>query len=427
MAQSKEVTSFSSAISPKFTTDLLPAAERTALLFHLSYLYLAGYPDLEKLIRERALNARLLFVSSERVMFKCLCTSDNLVKSLFPILKVAVQKNKTEIAKTYLAKAQGWISEIVKAADEMVKGYKNENKALSDSTSTIYEKKTEKQNMTVEMKNLKQQQEALKEKLKKITSDQSTKQQEINAATSTRNSHISHMGACDREFAARHTFSFGFFSWRKGPSDSTVAQTHDTNRNILNKLDQDLQKHMSDMDQLKREEQQVHNEMMEITMKLMSLELKDGLIPSPEHLEEVKTCLVRIQNVLIQILRFWNHVAEILQKLEQQTFSGKELMDDLADFKEIFLDSITAAEQAWKAFGQSCMIAQEMFDIQARDAYKFLETNPASLSEEEKQKQRDAVNEKLKEICQEPESEGIGHEPESAEPPAALPASDDTE
>lgn len=406
------MTKFSSAISPKFTTDLLPAAERTALLFQLSYLYLAGYPELEELIRKRALKSRLLFVSSERVMFKCLCTSDNLVKSLFPILKVAVQKNKTEMAKTYLAKAQDWISEIITAAKEMVAGYNKESTALSSTTSTIYNKKIKETRMTGEMTKLKKQLEALQEQLEKIKKNLEAKQADINEATSKCDQQIQHMATYDKELAARHTFSFGFFWWR------SAVKTHDTNGNILDKLDHILQKHMSDMDQLKREEQQVQNTIMAIAMKLMTLELEQGSIPSPEHLEEVKRCLVRIQDVLIQILRFWEHVGEMLKKLEQQTFSGKELMDDLKDFKEIFLDSITTAEQAWQAFGQSCIRSQEVFDIQAKDAYKFLETNPASLSEEEKQKLCEAVNKKLKEIY---------HEPESAEPPAALPASGDTE
>lgn len=45
------------------------------------------------------------------------------------------------------------------------------------------------------------------------------------------------------------------------------------------------------------------------------------------------------------ILRFWNHVAEMLKKLEKDTFIGRDLMDDLEDFKEIFVDSITEAEK----------------------------------------------------------------------------------
>lgn len=45
------------------------------------------------------------------------------MKTLFPILKVCIQKNKVEMAKKYLAKAQGWITEIVEAAQKMVEEY----------------------------------------------------------------------------------------------------------------------------------------------------------------------------------------------------------------------------------------------------------------------------------------------------------------
>lgn len=75
-----------------------------------------------------------------------------------------------------------------------------------------------------------------------------------------------------------------------------------------------------------------------------------GSIPSPEHLEEVKYCLVRIQSVLVQILRFWNHVSEILKKLEQQTFAGTDLLEDLESFKEIYLYSICEAEKVRNSY-----------------------------------------------------------------------------
>ncbi|XP_063049506.1 uncharacterized protein LOC134443913 [Engraulis encrasicolus] len=401
MAQSKEVTSFSSAISPSFTTDLMPAAERTALLFQLCYLYLAGYPELEQLIRERAVNTRLLFVSSERVMFKCLCTSDNLVKSLFPILKVAVQKNKTEIAKTYLQKAQGWITEIIEAAEEMVEGYKKENVALSNTTTTIYKKKEEKERTSNQMRDIDRRIEEFKSQMQTIKNDMNTKQQHINQATSKRDSHISYMASCDKEFAARRKFTFGWWiSWSSGPSDSDVAQTHNSNRQILKQLHDGVQRHMADMDGLKRREQNLQNDMMSKKMERMDIELRHGSIPSPEHLEEVKHCLVRIQDVLMLILRFWNHVAEMLKKLEKDTFIGRDLMDDLEDFKEIFVDSITEAEKAWQAFGQSCMKSQEVFDVQSKEGYTFLEINPSTLSDADKRKQICDVNERLKEIGQ---------------------------
>ncbi|XP_063078703.1 uncharacterized protein LOC134468758 [Engraulis encrasicolus] len=402
MSQSKDMQTFSPVLSPSFIADLLPAAERTALLFQLSYLYLAGFTELEKMIRERALSARLLFVSSEKVMFKCLCTSDNLVKTLFPILKVAVQKCRVDMAKTYLAKAQDWITEIIEDAQKMVDGYTNENKELSNSTSTIYEKKEEKRVLNEKMKAVDDQLKQFKSQLQTIDSQIASKQQQVNGASGRVDQQISHMASCDKRFAARTTFCFGFISWTCGPSDAEIAATRNSNRDTLNQLHQVLQGHMQEVRNLRQREQQVQTNLMAKKMELVDLELKDGSIPSPEHLEEVKYCLVRIQSVLVQILRFWNHVSEILKKLEQQTFAGTDLLEDLEFFKEIYLYSICEAEKAWRAFGQSCMKSKEIFDFQSKEAYRFLETNPASMSDAQKQQQIFEVNHRLKELYQKP-------------------------
>jgi len=56
--------------SAEFVQDLLPAAQKTALLYHLSYLCLAKFPSLERIIRSRAVETRLLFGSSEATMLK---------------------------------------------------------------------------------------------------------------------------------------------------------------------------------------------------------------------------------------------------------------------------------------------------------------------------------------------------------------------
>ncbi|XP_063044949.1 uncharacterized protein LOC134439056 [Engraulis encrasicolus] len=396
MSQSKELVT--SSISPSFTRDLLPAAERTALLFQLTYLYLAGFPELEKMIRERALTTRLLFVSSERVMFKCLCTSQNLVKTLFPILKVCIQKNKVEMAKKYLAKAQGWITEIVEAAQKMVEEYTEENKELTKTTSTIYDKKTEKKKISDKMTGLRGQLEKSKILLQTTQKEKEAKQREIEEATSKRDNHISYMASCDRMFAARRTFSFWVFSWSSGPSESHVAQTQDNNRQVLKQLSQVLEKHMEAMNNLRRREQQTQDDLMAKNMEMMDLSIKDGSIPDPDILKSVKQCLVRIQNVLILMLRFWGHVEEILLTLEKKTFTGNDLLEDLEFFKEIYLQSITEAEEAWQAFGESCMKCQEVFDIQSKAGYMFLEMNPSTLSPEEKGKQISAVIKRLKAI-----------------------------
>ncbi len=70
MADCKELVSSDCTWSPEFIQELLPSAERTALLYHLSYLRLGNFPKLERLIRERAVETQMLFGSSEAVLLK---------------------------------------------------------------------------------------------------------------------------------------------------------------------------------------------------------------------------------------------------------------------------------------------------------------------------------------------------------------------
>ncbi len=58
--------------------------------------------------------------------------------------------------------------------------------------------------------------------------------------------------------------------------------------------------------------------------------------------------------------------------------------------------------QYWKRFGVCCQRVQGAFSVQSRDAYKFLEINPSSLSEEERKKQYLSIMEKLKKINPDP-------------------------
>ncbi|KAL4601612.1 hypothetical protein GN956_G25738 [Arapaima gigas] len=43
--------------------EMLPSAQKTALLFHQSYLCMANFPELERLIRSRATDSQQLFSS----------------------------------------------------------------------------------------------------------------------------------------------------------------------------------------------------------------------------------------------------------------------------------------------------------------------------------------------------------------------------
>lgn len=118
-----EIVDNNSILGPEFIQELLPSAERTSLLYHMTFLSLGGFPKIERMIRKQAIETQLLFGSSEAVLLKCVGTSSNLVTSLFPILKKAVEMNKPGLAVRYLKKAKGWIKDIVTKVDDMVKRF----------------------------------------------------------------------------------------------------------------------------------------------------------------------------------------------------------------------------------------------------------------------------------------------------------------
>ncbi|MCI4382211.1 hypothetical protein PGIGA_G00260930 [Pangasianodon gigas] len=65
-----EIVDDNSIVRADFIQQLLPSAERTALLYHLTFLSLGGFPKLERLIRDQAIETQLLFGSSEAVLLK---------------------------------------------------------------------------------------------------------------------------------------------------------------------------------------------------------------------------------------------------------------------------------------------------------------------------------------------------------------------
>ncbi|XP_058627681.1 cytolytic toxin-alpha-like [Onychostoma macrolepis] len=271
-----------SILKADFIQELLPSAERTALLYHLAFLSLGGFPQLERLIRDQAIETQLLFRSSEALLMKCVGTSSNLVTSLFPMLKQAVEKNKPVLAVRYLMEAKELIKDIVAQVDDTVKRYDRHNQSVQTCTSDVY----------------REQNKAEEKKAEKF------------------------------------------------------------------------------------------NEMK-------------GEIPDPEHLKEVPKCLSRIQQILIDLKKFWQNVDFILYTLKEKTFNGEELVD-MEDMKDEFLSSIDDAGKYWEIFGLCCQRVQGAFRIQSKDAYKFLEVNPSSLSEEERKQQYVSIMLKLKKINPDP-------------------------
>lgn len=67
------------------------------------------------------------------------------------------------------------------------------------------------------------------------------------------------------------------------------------------------------------------------------------MIPSPVHLKDVQQCLSRIQQILLQLKMFWEKVGALLDTLKEKTFVNEDLIEDLEDMKEEFLQSIKIA------------------------------------------------------------------------------------
>ncbi|XP_058625887.1 uncharacterized protein LOC131536779 isoform X2 [Onychostoma macrolepis] len=166
-------------------------------------------------------------------------------------------------------------------------------------------------------------------------------------------------------------------------------------------LDRELKRLDSEKSSLKNEEWNIKTKQTDLQLQLANCKIRMGEIPDPEHLKEVQACLSQIQQILIELKKFWEKVDSILYTLKDKTFAGEELVD-MEDMKDEFLKSIDDAGKDWERFGLCCQRVQGVFSVQSRDAYKFLEINPSSLSEEERNQQYESITEKLKKINPDP-------------------------
>ncbi|XP_030641434.1 uncharacterized protein LOC115821783 [Chanos chanos] len=396
MASSKEVMLHRSALNAEVINELLPSAQRIALLYHVSYLCLAGFPKLERLLRSRALETQLLFGSSEALLIKCIGTSDNLVNSLFPLLKAAVEKNKPTLAVKYLEKAKAWITNIIIEVDQIVEKYNSLNKNVATTTSDVITAKVETDELIESVGNELEAAEAIlnqyKAKLEKITDDLVTVERKLNDKSHELEKLVKDISG--KNTAVGIVTSLVPFV---GPLINAIykAATEPGDKAKIKALETEINRIISEKSELRQKEWDLQNEVISLQMKVAKLRINLGSIPSPEHLDEVQLCLSRIQQILVQLQKFWEKVGAMLDYLKDKTFVGEELTEELLDFKDEFLQSITTAEEVWTKFGAVCERASSVFSNQAKDAYKFLEVSPTSLSKEEWQCQYDAVKEKL--------------------------------
>ncbi|XP_042576936.1 uncharacterized protein LOC109112541 isoform X2 [Cyprinus carpio] len=375
-----------------FIQELLPSAERTALLYHLTFLSLGGFPKLERLIRDQAIETQLLFGSSEALLLRCVGTSSNLVTSLFPMLKTAVVKNKPDLAKKYLKKAEDWITDIITQVDDIVKRYDKHNQSVKTCTSDVYqeqaETKEEKDKKSDEMKGLEVAVAKLQLDLKKVVDKVEMNEKQIKNNTEELNSFISRF----QEEHGHWTVKFldAFRGYPNAMKEPTAID-----------LDRKLKQLDSEKSLLKNEEWNIKTKQLDLQLQLANCKIRMGEIPNPDNLKEVQLCLSQIQQILVDLKKFWEKVDAILSTLRDRTFAGEEMVD-MEDMKDEFISSIEDAAKYWKKFGVCCQKAQGVFSVQSRDAYKFLEINPSSLSEEERNQQYLSITEKLKKINLDP-------------------------
>ncbi|XP_058627522.1 uncharacterized protein LOC131537856 [Onychostoma macrolepis] len=333
-----EIVDDNSILKADFIQELLPSAERTALLYHLAFLSLGGFPKLERLIRDQAIETQLLFGSSEALLLKCVGTSSNLVTSLFPILKQAVEKNKPVLAVRYLTKAKEWITDIVAQVDVIVKRYDQHNQSVKTCTSDVYqeqketeEKKAEKSD---EMKGLKDALTKLGEELKRVVDTIEMNEEQIKKTTDELNDFI-------RRFREEHGhWTVKFLDVFRGYPDAMKEPSAIALDIKLKQLD-------SEKSRLKNEEWNIKIKQTDLQLKLANCKIRMGEIPDPDNLKEVQVCLSQIQQILIELKKFWEKVDAILNTLKDKTFVGEELVD-MEDMKDEFLSSIDDAGKYWE-------------------------------------------------------------------------------
>ncbi|XP_066523746.1 uncharacterized protein [Hoplias malabaricus] len=383
---------------PEFTEGLLPSSQQVSLLYHLSYLCLAKFPKLERLLRMRCVDTQMLFGSSEAVMLKCVGTSNNLVTSLFPILINAIECNKPTLAVKYLEKAKTWITEIIQDVDRMVQRYEALNKDVAMTTSDI---NTEKKETEAALKNLAQEQKAMMDAIKGLEGNMrssTTKINEIQREIDAKNSELQNAVrdlACKTQKLSMIAACVPFIgAIIKAAEESKFVPQATAN---IKRLEADVNRLNDSKNAEKQREWTLQIQLIDKRMQLSKLQIELGIIPEPTHLSDVQIYLSKIQQILNDLKVFWEKVLGLLGLIKAKTFVGEDLIDE-PDLKNDFVMSIRKASAIWRSFGDSCNKAVVIFRIQSKDAYKFLETDPSTLSPQEWQRQYDCVKKQLENL-----------------------------
>ncbi|XP_039512315.1 uncharacterized protein LOC120467831 [Pimephales promelas] len=382
--------------SPEYVQELSPAAQKIALLYYLSYLCLGKFSKLERIVRSRAVETQTLFGSSDATLMKCVSTSDNLVNTLFPMLVTAVEKNKPTLAVKFLEKAQVWITDIINDVKEIVQRYDSHNTDVSSAASYVIQEKEETdKNNAKQDQELKENEEALGN-MTQLWNDKTKEIVEIDKKISNKTKEIQDYVRSITETDGDLDIIAAFvqfiepirkriYGLVKNPKQVAHMKALEAELNILIANKTDL-KQKQEQDQL-----QIIDWQKKVARLRASFERKS--IPDPIHLDEVQKSLSKIRGILGDVLNFWEDVDNRLESLKQKT-AGEEF----DTFKDNFIDSIQKAKEAWISFAVSCQQASVMFRLQTKDAYKFLEINPSSLSKEEWERTYKSVKKQLEKI-----------------------------
>ncbi|XP_036438351.1 uncharacterized protein LOC118815989 [Colossoma macropomum] len=396
MAQSKELVSTNEEWNPVFTEELLPCSQKVSLLYHLSYLCLGKFSNCERLLRMRVLETQLLFVSSEAVLLKCLGTSQNLVSALFPMLKLAVEKDKPEIAKNYLEKARTWIEENIQEVNRIIERYDLLNKNLALSTLDINAEKTEMEKKSAQLlqeneeikKTLKTLEEMLEETNEKLTETEKT----IGDKNLELQNLVKHFVSFSKQGHKRFEQLSASVPFTIECSSALATSPGAVEK--INTLQSEVNRLASEKATLSQKQWDIQVQITDWQMKLAKQKIDQDSIPDEVHLGKVQHNLSLMQQIFNKLGKFWEKVHKNLGIIKDKTV--EDFVDP--DLKEGFLMIIEKALEIWGRFGGSFGKGAQIFRAQSRDAYHYLEIDPSSLSEEEWQKEYDSVKNQLREI-----------------------------
>ncbi|XP_066523603.1 paramyosin-like [Hoplias malabaricus] len=346
----------------------------------------------------RAVETQLVFKSSEAVMLKCVEGSQNLVSSLLPKLIDAIKNNKTTEAIKALEEARLRILEIIQDVDKMVQRYETLNKDVATTTSDII---TEKKETEIALQRLSEEQQAIKDSIKKLEgqlNDTNAETEEIQRKIDVKNNQLQR---AVRDLAAetqKMTIVAVFVPFIgpiiKAATESKFVPEATAN---IRRLEAELNGLHSLKASAKQRAWNLQVQLIDKRMSLAKIQTDLGIIPKPTYLQDVQIYLSKNQKVLTELKAFWNNVHSLLGVIKNKTFVGEDLINE-PDLKEEFLKSMHTSSEIWGMFGVSCNKSVKIFQSQAKDAYKFLEINPTSLSTEEWQKQYDLVKNQLENL-----------------------------